>query len=136
MTTIDRLNEIYYTQEPWHREWETPCGITNYHQSMIDSGNIITCLNGDDLVGYVEFWLVDWKQLKRIIKNKEFIAPFEDLNSGRICYIANLWIDKTARQGEVFKRLKKRFNQYTLNCKYFCGHETREDNKFKIYKRS
>jgi hypothetical protein len=136
MTRVEQLNMIYYNQEPWHRTIETLAGITNYHQAMLDSNNIILCEKGDRVLGYVEFWLLDWKQLKRILKGRKFVAPFEDLNSGRICYIANLWIDKDARRGEVFKGLKKRFDQYTLKCKYFCGHETREDNKFKIYKRS
>ena len=136
MTIIEQLNKIYFTEEWWQSHKETSAGITNYHQTMLDKGNIVCYLEGGRVLGYYEIWKVNWKQLKLILKNKEFIAPFEDTNGGNICYLANLWIRNDYRKTFVFTVLKRMFNIQTKDCRYFVGNEVNNINRLRFYRRN
>lgn len=135
MTIVGQLNKIYFEEEWWQSHKETLAGITNYHQTMIDKQNLICYVENGEILGYYEIWKVNWKQLKSILKNKTFIAPFEDTLSGNICYLANLWVKKDCRKNYVFKKLKRIFNIHTESCDYFVGNETKNNNRLRFYRR-
>lgn len=133
-TRVQQLNDIYFNEETWHENKETLAGITNYHQIMLDNGSLLCYGEGEQVLGYVEFWLINRDQLDIILRNEKFIAPFEDIKSGDICFVANLWIRNDHRKGRVIKELKKDFDQSTKKAKYFCGMDTK-DRRFKLYKK-
>ena len=108
-TLIDQLNEVYYKEEWWQSHKETWCGITNYHQAMLDKGNLIVYVEDGILLGYCEFWRISFEQFGKLICHEKFIAPFENTTDGEICYVANAWIHPDHRQGVVYKRLKSKF---------------------------
>lgn len=138
MTTIvQQLNDIYNKEEWWLPHTETPAGITNYHQAMLDKGNIICYVDNGSILGYCEFWRIDFTQFGRLICGDRFIAPFENTTDGNICYVANVWIQKEHRQGKVFNDLMKRFFRLNYHCDYFVGEALRKKTApIKVFKKS
>lgn len=132
-TIVQQLNDIYFNVENWHKEHETLCGITNYHQSMIDKGNLQTYCEDNELLGYYECWLIDKWQMERILNDEEFIAPFEDTIHGDIAYLANLWIVHDDRKQRVMKQLKSRFFEQTNHCTGWVGQEFKNKHRLRIF---
>jgi hemolysin-activating ACP:hemolysin acyltransferase len=132
-SVIQQLNDIYFTYETWHKQRETLCGITNYHNEQIDKGNLRVYVEDGEVLGYFEVWKVESHQLERILNNEKFIAPFEDTTTGNIAYLANLWIVNDDRKFRVMKQLRKLFFEQTKNCIGWVGQETKRKNRLRIF---
>lgn len=126
LTIVGQLNNIYFQEEWWQLHSETLAGITNYHQAMIDKGNIICYVEDGIVLGYCEFWRINFEQFGRLICHQPFIAPFENTTDGNLCYVANVWIHKDYRRGKVFKDLKERFFKLNSHCDLFVGEALRK----------
>ena len=136
MTLIEQLNDVYYKEEWWQSHKETWCGITNYHQAMLDKGNLIVYVEDEKLLGYCEFWRINFEQFGRLVCHEDFIAPFEDTTSGKICYLANTWIDPLHRRTNVYKELRNRFFKLNYHCDYFTGETKRKRTQLiSVFKR-
>lgn len=137
MTTVEQLNKVYFTEEWWQSHSETPAGITNYHQGMLDKGNIITYIKDGELLGYVEVWFINFEQFGRLICGDTFIAPFEDTQNGNIAYLANCWIKEEYRRSQVTNLLKIQFFRKCSHCDYFVGEALRKRTQpIKVFKKS
>ena len=136
MTIVEQLNEVYWKEEWWQPHNETPAGITNYHQWMLDRGNIICYVEDGKLLGYCEFWRINFTQFGRLVCHTHFSAPFEDTLNGNICYVANAWIDKKYRMGKVYKDLRDRFFKLNCHCDFFVGEALRKKTQpIKVFTR-
>jgi hypothetical protein len=47
------------------------------------------------ILGYWQVWLINEEQANRILAGLPFDATREDISTGKIAFLANLWIDKT-----------------------------------------
>jgi hemolysin-activating ACP:hemolysin acyltransferase len=56
-------------------------------------GNILVYLENGRVVGYVELWFLNDFQLANVLEDR-FEAIGENLNNGKNCYVADIWIDK------------------------------------------
>lgn len=137
LTIIEQLNNIYYKEEWWQSHKETLAGITNYHQTMMDKGNLICHIENGEVLGYVEMWFINFEQFGRIVCREEFIAPLENTTDGNICYLANTWIKPEYRNNCVYKKLKVKFFQISHKCDYFVGEALRKRTQpIKVFKKS
>jgi len=134
---IDALVDIYLNQEYWHRKKLSKEKAYDYFNRLVYTGNIITHIQGGELVGYVEFWRITFGQFGRIICHSPFSAYQEDVQNGNIAYVANTWIKPEYRNTQVYKALKLAFFQATYMCDYFVGEALRKKHRpVKVFKRS
>lgn len=137
MTIVDQLWEFYEKYEDWHKSRLAEAEARVYFTALLERGNIITVADGDRLLGYVEFWRLNYEQFGRIICGEEFSALHEDVSSGNVAYVANTYILPTARRGQVFKMLRDRFFAANRLCTHFIG-EARRKNcaPLKVFRRN
>ena len=122
----DELTKIYHNYEWWHKKKLEPDVARKYFKKLIQQGNIIYYEFNNEILGYVEFWRIDFKQLGRIICHAPFCADGEDITSGDICYLANTWIHPDFRNGYVYKVLKKEYFKRNGHCKFHIGETERK----------
>ena len=98
--------------------------INEYHKKMIDRNEAIFKIDGDKLLGYCEYWLLNFEQFGRSIC--ENYNPHDEIHDGKLCYLANVCIpddsDNKTRDGlklELFERV-------LLKCDYFVGNALRK----------
>lgn len=138
LTIVEQLNKIYDKYEWWQSHKETLAGITNYHQAMLDKGNLICYIIEGEVLGYVEVWRINYEQFGRLICHEKFVAPFEDTIHGNIAYVSNVWIREDKRKSEVTEFLKKEFFKRNHHCDYFVGEALRKTSSqpIKVFKKS
>lgn len=134
---VQQLNDIYYNEEWWQSHNETVEGITLYHQTMIDKGNLLYIERDGKLLGYVEFWLINFEQFGKLVCHEHFSAIHEDTTTGNISYVANTWIAKDYRRSWVYKSLRNLYYKCSNKCEYFVGNALRKKTQpIKVFKRS
>ena len=104
-----------------------------YFNKLLEQGNIIYHLVNDEVKGFGEYWLINRNQLLRIMRKERFDADSEQINRGRICYIADLWIDEEFRQGNVLSILKRELFTRTKNCSFYIGEEHKHNKRLKTW---
>lgn len=117
----EQLSHVYLEKETWHRSklsWED---AVEYHQRLLDRGNIITVQDNERLVGYAEIWRLNDEQLERVLGGGTLAADAEDVQTGCHAYVANIYIEPEYRHGEVFKLLKRRFFELCGDCVDYSG---------------
>jgi hypothetical protein len=133
---LNQLWRIYIEEEPWHKTRLTREQFDLYTQKLIDLGNVVYFYDEDKVIGYFEVWLVSFEQLGRIICGEVFCADGENISSGDIAYLANVWCGKEYRQGVVIEDMKRTFFEKTLNCTHFVGEARRKScAPLKVFKR-
>ena len=132
MTIAEKISYIYLEQEHWHKNKLGPVEAVEYHDKYIRSGNIIYIEVYGVVLGYVEVWRINSYQLDRILTKVEFFNYEEDLLSGNIIYIANLFVHPKFRDGTVLKELIKLVRNLVGNCKFVCWNK--ENGDFKMFK--
>ena len=135
----EQLTEIYLHKEWWVTEEGklTPEIAYKYYDKLYKQGNIIICELDGEVLGYVEFWRINFEQFGRIICHTDFCGDSEDILSGNIGYVANVWIKPECRRSWVTKILKIKFYRNTHVCDYYCGMATRKKTQpVKVFKKS
>lgn len=136
MDLTEQLTRIYLDHENWHASKLDEENSRLYHRELLERGNIITMLDGDLLVGYVEYWRLNYEQFGRIICREPFSAIQEDVQTGNIAYVANTFILPAYRKGQVYKRLRDRFFEVNKLCTHFVGEARRKSSApVKVFKR-
>ena len=105
---INDLVRIYHEEEPWHQTKLSQEEAEKYFKVLLEKGRIITYTHEESVVGYVETWRINYEQLGRIICKAFFSAYTEDVETGNICYVANIWVHKDFRW-KVLQNLRGRF---------------------------
>lgn len=106
---IDQITNIYLNLEYWHKNKLTREQSNEYHERLMMNGNILTYVADDKLIGYLEFWLIDYSQFGRLICNQSIMTDKENLLDGNIALINNMYIDENDRNGEAFETLAAQF---------------------------
>ena len=137
MNTIEQLNDIHQKEEFWLKKKMPEEESLRYHSTMHERGNIVTAERDGKVVGYFEVWKINFEQWGRIVCHAPISGYLEDVQSGNIAYVANVWIDKAYRQGSVVKELKKKFFETTYMCDYFVGQALRKtaSQPVKVFKK-
>lgn len=137
MNIAEQLTDIYLTEETWHVSKLSKEESDLYHDTLLSKGNIIVIRDGEQVVGYCEFWRLTYEQFGRIICGEPFSAMHEDVQTGQIAYVANTFIKKEYRKGEVTKMLRNRFFEANTLCTHFCGQARRKKSEpVKVFKRN
>lgn len=129
MDLVNSLTRIYLNEENWHKTKLDEESSNDYHRELIRKGNILTVVQGDKLLGYCEFWRINYEQFGRIICGERFSAMGEDVWTGNIAYVANTFIQPEARKKEVYKMLRDRFFEVNKDCAYFVGNARRKKSE-------
>jgi len=132
--TVEQLVDIYFRDEWWHSFKMPYPEAINYHYQMLMQGNIKTIEDLGIVLGYYEVWLINKEQLNRIILHKPFDARKEDVSSGDIAYLSNLWIDKSFRKGRVFRELYAKFFEQVNKCQMVVGEEQPRKGRLRVFK--
>lgn len=133
---IDQLTEIYLIKEKWHKHKLSKEESDEYHERLLVQGNIITYVRNGELLGYLEFWRINFEQLGRVICNREFFVFEEDILNGNIAYIANMWINPEDRNGVIFDMLSAMFLSRNKDAELFCAFKIIKHNRpFQVYTR-
>jgi hypothetical protein len=101
---------------------------------MFCEDRIIYEMDGERLLGYIEFWRVTTEQIGRILFSPKFDVFREDLVGGPICYVANIAILPEHRGGVLLRLLKGRLFKSNQTATHFCGEANHGKAKsFKIF---
>ena len=104
---------------------------------MIDKGNLLYIEQKGILLGYIEFWFINYEQFGRLVCHEHFSAVHEDTTTGNISYVANTWIHKDYRRSWVYKSLRNLYFKANAHCKYWVGSALRKKSQpIKVFGRS
>jgi len=132
---ITQLVEIYYKEEWWQKNKMSHEEAYKYHEKRLNDGNIVCYIEDEKVLGYYEVWCVTYEQWGRMVCG-ELVGFNEDVVSGNVCVVNNVWIDKSLRRGKVFKSLMKDFYKKHCHCDYYVGHALRKKTQpIKVFKR-
>lgn len=118
---VNQLIDIYYKEEDWHNHKLIRSEAEKYHNKLLDENRIYYCVKDNKVIGYAETWRLNREQISRIIRKQDVCAYLEDVSSGDVCYIANWWVDKNHRNGDVFIELRDMIRDNNIDCLYFMG---------------
>lgn len=111
--------------------------IDNYFRILLGKNRLIFHIEAGRVVGYVESWRVNYAQLGWILCNRHLDIGRQDIESGNICYVANVAILPEYRQSEVVRVLKTAFVRQNFACDYFVGNARRKKHEpFKVFTRT
>lgn len=133
---IEQLTHIYETQEEWHKNRLSHEEANAYHERLLVNGNILTYIIKDEIIGYLEFWLIDYNQFGRLVCNQPILTDIENLLDGNIALINNMWISEKDRNGKAFNTLAA---QFLSRCKsadfYVAFRRVKRNQPIQVYTR-
>lgn len=133
MKIHEQITDVYFSHEDWHVARLTRHKANEYHERLIMQGNIITVIENNALIGYVEVWKIDYEQLGRLFCELPFDPSDENINDGTVAYIANLWCDPAKRSNQINSRLFQEFIARFKDCDFVAGRRTNRNHSFKSY---
>lgn len=135
---IKQLTEVYLSPaEYWHTRKLSSDESDRYHQIMIERGNIIWSEDKEGfLLGYCEFFRINFEQLGRLICHAPFYNLDENTTDGNICLVHNGWIRPEYRFSFVIEDIKKEFFEKNKHCDYFVESALRKKTQpIKVFKK-
>jgi len=135
-TIAEELTEIYLKNEWWHTKKLSKSEALKYHKALLDKGNILVYREDNELLGYVEFWNINFEQFGKLICKEPFSPLIQNVTDGNIAYLANTWINPKYRHTKVYRILKMNFFTVNYHCEYFVGEALRKKTQpVKVFKR-
>lgn len=136
MTIAEKLTEIYYKLENWHKSKLSKEDANQYHERLLMSGNIITYVKEGELIGYLEYFRINYEQWGRLVCGETIGALEENIKDGKIAYINNMWIAEGERGAEAFDFLGRLFLSRCIDCEYFTTfRRLKKSQPVKVYTR-
>jgi ribosomal protein S18 acetylase RimI-like enzyme len=136
-SVLDQLWDIYTTKEWWHTTRLTRDEFYKYTDKLIHQGNIFYVCDKERVVGYTEVWKITFEQFGRLVCGENIAASEEDVQTGKLGYVANVWIDDTYRQDWVVKKMHEMYFEFTKGVAYHCGQAKRKSSyMIKVFKAS
>lgn len=133
----EQLTFIYLNLETWHRNKLSEAEANAYHERLLVQGNILTYVQDGILLGYLEYWRITPEQLGRIIINQPILTDVEDILTGPIAYVNNMFILEHARGGEAFNVLGSMFLSKNKDADTFVACRNLKHHKpVQVYSRS
>ena len=127
------LTKIYLEKETYHKNFLSVEDANKYHERLLMQGNIITIVENDELVGYIEVWRINYEQLGRLMCGKTIFAFDENITDGNIAYVNNGWIDEGYQNTEISKKLEIKFLEIFKSCDFIARKRHKYNEAFKIY---
>ena len=135
MDIVDQLLEIYYEKEDWHTIKLDKDKAYRYFDNLVKSGNILY-YEEEKVIGYTEFWKVNYEQFGRIVCNESFSPNDENVTDGNIAFIVNMYIDKECRRSKAISKMGIEFFKRTGFCKHYSWERSSRLNAcFKVFTR-
>lgn len=78
-----------------------------YYLYITNNDSVLTYYYGNTLIGYLEYWILDFEQLGRLICYTDFNIYEEDIAYGPICYVSDIWSKDAIRNKGLFKTMKR-----------------------------
>ena len=104
---LHQLVDYYYSDQSNDSAQSCKEEIEEYFKVLLEGNNIVYELDEDgELKALMEFFLVNEDQAKRLQSKEAFEPRVEDVKSGSICYINDIWIDIRHRNNGGFKIIK------------------------------
>lgn len=113
--------------------------LASYFELVNNRGNLIVERDEmGNIVGFCEFWKIDYEQLGRIIVHGLIDAREENTTNGTLAFVANVAVHPDYQKKGIFEAMKVKFFMYNFNCTHFCGdsHRKKHHQTFNIYKRT
>lgn len=130
------LASIYLDKMTHHKVKLSRDEAIRYYSYLCEQGLLSVVLEVERIVAVVEWYRINYSQLGRLICFAPFNIYDEDILSGNITYVSDVWIDEDYRQPEMIKKLRHDLFLANHNCDYFFGEEERKKVKcVKIFKR-
>lgn len=133
---VEELVRIYYEEETWHQTRLSKEEAFKYHEYVLSKGRIIPVVQRGQLLAYVESWRVNFTNLGRILCHAPFFPLEEDIETGNICYGANIWIKRECRGTAIDSIVRNYFFQQNYMCDYFVWESSRKKAQvLKVFKK-
>lgn len=116
---IDKLTDIYLNKEYWHKNKLSREDANEYHERLLVNGNILTYIREGELLGYLEWWAINFEQFGRLVCNQPILTNSENLLDGNIALINNMWINENDRNGLAFDILAAMFLSRCKNADFY-----------------
>ena len=129
---IHQLWDIYQ-QEYWHTKRLPFEQFEYYTKRMIDKGNLFYGLDGEKVIGYCEFWRINFEQFGRLMCGIDLPCE-EDLQHGNIAYVANVWIEKGLRSTKIIENMLDVFYTINKDCEYVVGRRLKNGEPIRVHK--
>ena len=130
----EQLVDIYYSEEYWIKNRMHPDEALEYHYKQLEKGAIRVIVELGVVLGYYQLWKLNNEQVNRILAKQSFNENTEDITHGDIAYLANLYVDKSFRNGSVFRRMYKMWKQDVKDCDTVVGIEQKYRERIKLFK--
>ncbi len=125
---IEEIVNIYENILPKNPIMLSHDEATKYFERLMMNQNIITYIQDNELVGFIEFWRVTDEQFGRMCLNKPILHD-EDLLKGSTAVITRMWITPTLRNGETFLNLGREFLRFNEKCTNFAWLQAHKNHK-------
>lgn len=106
---VDQLTKIYLEKENWHTHKLSVEESNKYNERLLINGNILTYIINDELLGYLEWWGINFEQFGRLVCREAILTDKEDILNGNIALINNMWIHSDHQHGDAFDILSAMF---------------------------
>lgn len=141
---IEQLTIVYNNYELWHKDKLSKEESEKYFEKLIIQGNILTYVVKDKLIGYLEYYRINYEQFGRICCNWT-LTHDEDILNGNISLINRMWINENYRNGEAFDMLTAMYLTKNKDAEFFTTIQRHKHHKplqvyskedvFKYYKK-
>lgn len=118
LNIIEQLSFIYLHLETWHKNKLSEVEANLYHERLLLQGNILTYVREGVLVGYLEFYRINFEQLGRVCCELQ-LQDTENLIDGNIALVNRMWIREDYRFTEVFNMLVAMFITKNKDAKHY-----------------
>lgn len=131
---MDILSELrrVYKEEWWHRNRISDEELDLYHSRLISQDNLIYIWD-NGLAAYIEFWKVNKNQMKEIIGNNRWSPIDNNVTSGDMAYVANIWVSPEYRGNKKFKVSLKNLFFHKANTKKLVWERNRLNQSLKLF---
>lgn len=135
MNIIEKIIDLYENILPKNQIMLPHSEALEYFERLMMNGNIITYVKDGELLGFLEFWKVNFEQFGRICAGVT-LDHSEDLLNGNIGMITRMWITPTMRNGETFLHLGRAFLEKNQGCSHYAAMQFHKNHKpLQVYSR-
>lgn len=129
---IDQLADLRMKHEHWREDKLNL--VQQYFDYMLKLGLIITYEEEGKVLGYLEYWRINYETLGKIVADVPY-DPFElDLKEGPVAYVANTCVLPGDRKTEVFANLAKEFFKLNKDAESIIGRRQKRRYPITVYK--
>jgi len=104
---IKQLVEIYQGYDHWDKNKLNEFCSIRYFRKLLSQGNIIYIKRNNKILAYMEVWILDIKQLLRLLEGSTFHPYTENIVDGTYAYVSDIYIKEKYRGLGIVSKLKR-----------------------------